>query len=165
MQNVVISIIEILDRIKLVTDAKNDADIARLLKVPPKKLAVWKLRNTIPYEQVISFCREFDLELEWILTGAKKAREQINYDDELRISARYIAGVKEPLILIDEPEAHIHPEMVSKIINELLATMTVQQKRDILRYAEERKLLAGLLAEKKDKKPKTEPATRRKKRE
>ena len=73
MQNVVISVSAVFDRLKTAKKLLFDADLARALGVPPKKLAVWKVRNTVPYEEIIAYCRESDLNLEWVLTGGAES--------------------------------------------------------------------------------------------
>lgn len=59
----------IIDRIKQTFGSANDSEVARLLGVLPKKLAVWKLRNTIPYEELMQFCKKETISFEWLLTG------------------------------------------------------------------------------------------------
>ena len=73
LQNVVLNINEIISRLKGVLNIQNDAELANQWGVAPKKLAVWKVRNTIPYETLISFCREKGFDLEWALTGENKS--------------------------------------------------------------------------------------------
>jgi hypothetical protein len=134
----------ILERIKSVTEAKNDSDIARLLNVPPKKLAVWKLRNTIPYDELITFCRDHDLELEWVLTGEHRTR--VTGGPNFYIQTQQIEGVKEPLVFMEEPEAHLHPALAAKVIGRILEALTEEQRKDVLKYAAEKKELADFQA-------------------
>ncbi|MDR0606506.1 MAG: helix-turn-helix domain-containing protein [Bacteroidales bacterium] len=58
---------EILNRIKIGLNIKNDADLARLLEISPATLSNWRSRNSIDYDMVFSKC-EF-LNLDWLLTG------------------------------------------------------------------------------------------------
>ncbi len=74
MQNVIITTHEIIERLKQARGYKKDIDLARDLKVPPKKLGVWKHRNTVPLEELTTFCRCFGYDLEWALTGEGEMR-------------------------------------------------------------------------------------------
>ena len=76
MQNVVIKTGDVLDRLKQFLQIDKDADLARLLGEQPKKLGVWRLRDTVPLELLISFCSQEGLRLEWVLTGEGTAREE-----------------------------------------------------------------------------------------
>jgi len=46
------------------------------------------------------------------------------------------------LVLIEEPEIHIHPKTAKKL-SEVIAQLTEAQKKDVLKYAEERLVLAS----------------------
>ena len=60
---------EIIERLKACKGYESDADLARELGVHPKKLGVWKSRNTVPLEELTTFCRRNVYSLEWALTG------------------------------------------------------------------------------------------------
>lgn len=80
MQNVVFNMSEIIERLKYRKGYESDADLARDLGVHPKKLGVWKLRNTVPLEELTTFCMHNDYSLEWALTGSRdiQAKPAIN---------------------------------------------------------------------------------------
>lgn len=82
MQNVVINIADIFERLKKALCLRNDADLARKLGESPKKLAVWKLRNTIPIDLLVSFCSHYFLDLEWVLTGVEKGEKSAMAADQ-----------------------------------------------------------------------------------
>ncbi len=69
MQNVAIEIAEIIERLKIVLETDKDADVAKALGVKPQKLSVWKVRNTIPFETLTSFCIQNAVSMEWLLAG------------------------------------------------------------------------------------------------
>ncbi len=81
MQNVVFNMSEIIERLKSCKGYESDADLARDLGVPPKKLGVWKLRNTVPLEELTTFCRHNNCSLEWALTGSHSAQAKTSVDD------------------------------------------------------------------------------------
>jgi len=122
LQNVVTNTTEIFTRLKKVLNIRNDADLARLLSVTPNKLSVWKLRNTVPYEVLILFCREKGLPLEWVLTGESES-EQVG------------RAAPDPY------------DPIGDKILQMLKDMPDEKRRDVLKYAEEKKLLADLLAD------------------
>ena len=113
MQNVIFSTGGIIERLKNVKGYLNDADLARDLGVLPKKLAVWKLRNTVPLEELITFCRQEKINLEWALTGEGPS-----------------------------PEKKASP-VITKI-NKLLPDLDEHDLQTVLKYIEERKLLAKI---------------------
>ncbi|BCS54517.1 helix-turn-helix domain-containing protein [Geobacter sp. SVR] len=90
MQNVINTTSEIIERIKKDRGHQKDAEVARDLKAPPKKLGVWKLRNTVPLEELTTFCRQFGYNLEWVLTGEGQKRRA------------------QPCIVMEAPEGYRH---------------------------------------------------------
>lgn len=58
---------DILDRIKLYYNMKNDADLARFLDISHATLSNWKTRDSIDYDLVFSKCEHVDLN--WLLAG------------------------------------------------------------------------------------------------
>ena len=69
MQIEVINVAEVFDRIKLALSISKDADLARAFEEAPKKIGVWRHRNTVPYEELITFCRQNNLNFEWVFLG------------------------------------------------------------------------------------------------
>lgn len=80
-------------------------------------------------------CNKERLKREWVFSGIGEAK--------------IIFPIKDPrVLLVAEPEISIHPDVVLKI-NQLLAQMSEEQQRDVLKYAEEKKLLSELMEERK----------------
>jgi phage repressor protein C with HTH and peptisase S24 domain len=67
LQDVGINFLELIERLKSALKADSDADLARSLGISPKKLSVWKLRNFIPYELLVTVCSHFGLNLNWVV--------------------------------------------------------------------------------------------------
>ncbi|TAN59833.1 hypothetical protein EPN18_09770 [bacterium] len=63
------SLSEIVNIIRSIKALSSDADVANLLGIKPKTLATAKVRNSIPYEVLTSFCNSEKLSLNWLLTG------------------------------------------------------------------------------------------------
>lgn len=120
MQNVVISIVDIIDRLKAAQGHCKDADLARDLAVPPKKLAVWKLRNTIPLEELTTFCRRYNYNLEWALTGVSK--------DDSATGGKY--SVLE--------EHHGEEYLVDRVVNKKLRSLTEKLTRIVFEQNEKK---------------------------
>jgi hypothetical protein len=71
---------DILERIKSELILKNDREVADIMGVKTQNVTNWKIRNTIPFLEIISLCLEKDINLIYILTGKKK--EKININDK-----------------------------------------------------------------------------------
>ena len=76
LHTVVIEVVPVFERIKSALNLKNDAALARVLDVSPKKLSVWKLRNFMPYELLVTLCRHYDLSLDWVVTETGRAKRR-----------------------------------------------------------------------------------------
>ena len=61
--------IEILGRLKKVTQVKTDAGLSEALGVSPQTLSSWKGRDSIPYSICIELARERGVSLDWLLAG------------------------------------------------------------------------------------------------
>ena len=60
---------EIIDRIKEVLKTKKDTDAAEALNIKGNAFALRKKRGSIPYEEILTFCNNKKLSVDWILTG------------------------------------------------------------------------------------------------
>jgi transcriptional regulator with XRE-family HTH domain len=127
---------KVLDALRRHLGFKTYAQLADFLGVKQNTISSWISRDSLDEDLIYRKCK--GLRYDWILTA------------DGRMWEGYAAGVREPVLLIEEPEAGIHPMMVDKLINELLSHMTEEQKRDVLKYVEEKKLLSELLAERKE---------------
>ena len=61
--------IEILERLKKITQVKTDAGLSEALGVSPQTLSSWKGRDSIPYSICIELARERGISLDWLLAG------------------------------------------------------------------------------------------------
>jgi len=59
----------IFDRLKAEIHIEKDVELAKMLGITPSKLGVWRARNFIPLEILITLCREKDIDIHWLLTG------------------------------------------------------------------------------------------------
>jgi phage repressor protein C with HTH and peptisase S24 domain len=87
---------EILDRVRVGLDIKNDSTLAQFLGISPTTLSNWRSRNSIDYDLVFSKCEY--LNLNWLLTGKGEMFESEN-KPPLVIKAESNEGI--PLIPIN----------------------------------------------------------------
>lgn len=64
-----VNINDALNRIKSHCGYKSDAALARALKATPQNVANWRVRNTVPWEELFAFSTKMKVPLDWILTG------------------------------------------------------------------------------------------------
>ncbi len=69
MTQMILSMSDIICRLKQVCLLKTDAECARFFGIHPSTLANWKTRNTIRYAVIVQKCGERGLNLHYILTG------------------------------------------------------------------------------------------------
>jgi hypothetical protein len=60
---------EIIETIKSVKRFSNDYQVAESLEIKSKSMATSKMRNSIPYEELTSFCDKEGISLNWLLFG------------------------------------------------------------------------------------------------
>ncbi len=60
---------DILNRIKEISGLRTDTDVAKKLGLKPNTLAERKARDSIPYEEILQFCLQNEIYLDWVLTG------------------------------------------------------------------------------------------------
>lgn len=65
-----LSIAEIIDQIKKLKKVSTDSEVAGLLEMKPQTLATSKMRGSIPYEALISFCDKEKCSLDLLLKGS-----------------------------------------------------------------------------------------------
>ncbi len=75
----------ILGRLKELTGAKRDLQLAELLQISPTTLSTWKKRNSVDYKLIIDFCQKKEFDLNFILLGNELKNSQIEYLTELII--------------------------------------------------------------------------------
>lgn len=60
---------EILDEIKRQKNLKSDTELAELFHVSPSTVTNWRVRNSTPFDAIVSFCEKEGINLSWLLTG------------------------------------------------------------------------------------------------
>lgn len=63
---------EIINRIKQKFELKSDTQVAKLLNVEQNTLSSWKKRDKIPYEKLDQLALNYDISIEWILSGKER---------------------------------------------------------------------------------------------
>lgn len=84
----------LLNRVKTALHAKNDAELAELLKIHRSTLSGWRNRNTADLFSILKICNEAGVNLQWLLTGvgkmynsARRFEDVISQDVESYIQA------------------------------------------------------------------------------
>lgn len=114
-------------------------ELAQRLKITIQTMNNRESRGVNSLDDIELLCNREGISKNWVFYGA----------GEHRIT--YPKGVNDQILFIDQPEISINPEVSDKI-KLLLAQMSEDQQRDVLKYAEEKKLLAELMEERKKKK-------------
>jgi tetrahydromethanopterin S-methyltransferase subunit B len=60
---------EIVEKIKKLKALSNDYEVADIILIKPKTLAVNKTRNSIPFQEITAFCNKEHISLNWLLSG------------------------------------------------------------------------------------------------
>jgi phage repressor protein C with HTH and peptisase S24 domain len=95
---------QIIQEIKVLKKVPDDADVARLLGLKPKTLATAKSRNSLPFEELASFCNKEDVSLDGLLglahkKGLLKISEEENaslYNNVKKLDVFTLAGAGTP---------------------------------------------------------------------
>ncbi|QDF28975.1 hypothetical protein CRV06_05300 [Halarcobacter anaerophilus] len=58
---------EFISKFKFITHLNTDIDVARELKIDNSTFATMKRNDRIPYEQVINYCKDKCIDLNWII--------------------------------------------------------------------------------------------------
>lgn len=90
----------IFDRLKSELHIQKDVALAKILGIPPGKLGVWRTRNFIPLELLITLCREKNIDIHWLLTGEghkgeKERSAQVN-EGLSKVGVFSLAGAGSP---------------------------------------------------------------------
>lgn len=67
---------DVLNRIKVKYDLKNNADLARFLHISPSTITNWYTRETFDIDKIYTFCVGIDFH--WLLTGEERPIEPIS---------------------------------------------------------------------------------------
>lgn len=127
----------VLEALKRHYGYKTFSQLAEFLGVKQNTLSTWISRDSLDEDLVYRKCD--GIRYEWLQTARGD------------MWAKYSVVGDNPLLISDQREISIHPDLVSKI-TKLLSEMTVDQQRDVLKYAEEKKLLAELMEERRARK-------------
>ena len=80
-----LNIAEILDTIKNLEAFSKDAEIASIFKVRQSMITMWRKRGNIPYEILLHYCEERNIDPLWLLTGkGPKYRAELSHQSTLR---------------------------------------------------------------------------------
>jgi len=61
----------IMERFKEIANLSKDSEVAEALGLSPQALSDRKRRSSVPYEQIVDYCREHGLDLNYVLTGSR----------------------------------------------------------------------------------------------
>lgn len=71
----------ILKRVKDLVNVKRDFHLAGLLNIAPTTLSNWKKRNSIDYKLLIEFCVARGFDLDFVLAGVEKNKENTQIEN------------------------------------------------------------------------------------
>ncbi len=131
---------EIIGIIKSLKNVVNDSDVANLLGTKPKTLATAKTRNSIPFEELTTFCNKEGISLNWLLTDegpmerGKVSEDQLMWRRVADILKKKGKKEEEALKIAEEIVEYVEPE-TEKILA-LLKDMDTEKRRDILKIIE-----------------------------
>lgn len=64
-----LSIDELLEAVKEIAGVSRDSELANLLGIRQSMISMWRKRGTIPYEFLLHFCEQRNIDMVWLLTG------------------------------------------------------------------------------------------------
>lgn len=125
---------DVLGRLHKISGKENEYEVAEILGFKKDTFAARKSRGSIPEKEIKIACASNGWNFEWVMHGkgdipANKVHQNTEYKDQ---------------------EKALDP--ITAKITAMLADMSLEQRRDVLRYVEERKLLADLTTVKNKKK-------------
>lgn len=115
---------KIIKRVKECLQIKRDVELAILLDVKQNTISSWKKRNNIDLNKIISICEPTGISIDYLLYGKC---------EKCKLSNQIEQADHDP---------------TTKII-EMLESMTSDQKRDVLKYAEKEKFIEELIQSRK----------------
>lgn len=78
-----IAIGDIIERLKNAYNLKTDAKLAEFLGIKSNNVAMWKTRNTLDYQLIITKCN--DIDLNWLFTGKEAPKSESTDIEDPRI--------------------------------------------------------------------------------
>lgn len=64
-------------RLELITNAKNDSDIARAFGISRSAISHFKKSEKFPAETLVEYCLTNDVSIDWLLTGYGSAKKSL----------------------------------------------------------------------------------------
>src|SRR5258708_7541594 len=86
---------DVLARVAGIVGAKNDAALARALKVSPQTLSSWRKRSTVPYEAIARFAADRNISLDHLILGRADGRVAIDATLFQEITMKILDGLEE----------------------------------------------------------------------
>lgn len=89
----------IIDKLKVVLSKKTkksgkvfDKDVATALGIPQATFATMKSRNSVPYEEILSFCAKYKISINWLFFD--QATEMLLEETNKFIQVRYYSNIQ-----------------------------------------------------------------------
>jgi transcriptional regulator with XRE-family HTH domain len=60
---------EVIDRLGIVMNVKNDSELCKLLNLARTTVSTWRGRDSVPYSLCVKIAQEKEVSLDWLLTG------------------------------------------------------------------------------------------------
>jgi hypothetical protein len=124
---------DVLNRLHEISGKENEYEVAEILGFKKDTFAARKSRGSVPEKEIKIACASYGWNFEWVMYG--KGENSANFVHQL---TEY-----------KDNEKALDP--ITAKITAMLANMSMEQRRDVLKYTEEKKLLAELKSEKKKK--------------
>lgn len=119
LQNEVITMSDVIARLKTSVGVRTDAELARAMEESPKKIGVWKTRNTVPTEELVRFCARNQLDLQYILTGQKTETQPATKDAKFSVFPELDLLFKEAGVLWQNLDQSERYELASKMLKSM----------------------------------------------
>ena len=129
------------DKILKTMGTLSQREFARRLGISPSTLWEYLHGRTPPADFIARICEQFDIDESWLLTGEGEMKKPLAKYENTEHNIDYVA----------EPGQGYYTGVTEKIFL-MLEKMTEEQRRDVLKYIEEKQLLKELLEERMSKK-------------
>jgi phage repressor protein C with HTH and peptisase S24 domain len=80
MTNEIITINEVLSRLRESLSVDTDYKLAKLLEISQSNISMWRKRGSIPYKMLSTVCSKHELNVNWILNGEGHSQVPGSYD-------------------------------------------------------------------------------------
>jgi len=127
----------------IVGEGRNVSEFAKKCGFTEGALRSYLAGKSLPgLDKLVKIAEVAEVSIDWLAVGAWEMRREQPRDQQDSSTPEGLKSVPKPLVLIEEPEIHIHPKTAKKL-SEVIAQLTEAQKKDVLKYAEERLVLAS----------------------